>query len=231
MGRRDLPKETSFHFDPLYGSIPLIPRKFLDDRGRTHVAFDYDLDYAPPLPLGAVRGDVRKQNLCFGCHVPKYFYVDEKRECIQCGQPFIFGAREQKFWYESLGFYATSEAIRCRSCRQKQRSEKALRAQIASAKAGARTNPEDPGAWLSLAEAIIRYHQRTGHGDLEEAIAAARRVRKLAPLAEARFWEALGHIQAGRRGKALPLLQEFLKHPARTRRERRLSNEAEGLLK
>src|SRR6266568_3904736 len=132
---------------------------------------EYDLDYAPNLPRGAVRGDPRKQNLCFACHAPRYFYVDEERSCIQCGGQFTFVAAEQKFWYESLGFYGTSTAIRCTECRRKQRSEKALRAQIAAARSKVKTNREDAAALLELAEAIVRYHQRTGHGDLDEAIA------------------------------------------------------------
>jgi hypothetical protein len=36
--------------------------------------------------------------------MPKYFYVDDERECIQCGKQFTFHAAEQKYWYETLKF-------------------------------------------------------------------------------------------------------------------------------
>ncbi len=127
---------TRFRFDPLCGKIPLRLRELCDPNGR-----EFDPNYEPLLPPGAIRGDIRKQNYC--CEVPRYFYLDEKRECIQCGRPFTFGAAEQKFWYESLGFHARSTAIRCRQCRRKQRSEKALRAEIAATRSGTQTNPTD----------------------------------------------------------------------------------------
>ena len=82
MGRRREESSAKHQIDPLYGKIPLIEREVRDRQGRSHVVYDYDLDYAPSLPRGAVRGDPRKQNLCFACHVPRYFYVDEERTCI-----------------------------------------------------------------------------------------------------------------------------------------------------
>jgi hypothetical protein len=220
-----------YSIDPLYGRIPLIAREVCDLRGGLHVVYVCDPDYEPSLPRGAVRADLRRQNLCFACHVPKYFYMDEEQTCVQCSRPFVFGAAEQKFWYESLGFYGASVPIRCPECRRQRRSEKALRAQVALARSHVQTNPENPAALLALAEAVVRHRQRTGQGDLNEAIAASRRARKLAPLvAETLFWEALCHSQAGRPEKARALFQQFASYPVRSKRDRDLRVEAMALL-
>src|SRR5262249_6411178 len=91
-----------------------------------------------PLPRGAVRGDVSQQVFCSAHNEPKYFYLDESRTCVQCGDGFGFSAREQKFWYERLKFSFRSAPIRCLRCRRQRRSEHALREGIARAKAEAR---------------------------------------------------------------------------------------------
>jgi Probable zinc-ribbon domain len=95
---------SSTHRHPLYGEIPLIERKSAGRDGRVYTWLEYDPDFEPKLPHGAVRGDVGAQVLCCGHHVPRYFYVDEERVCRQCGASFVFAAREQKFW--SLGHVA-----------------------------------------------------------------------------------------------------------------------------
>src|SRR5262245_52943181 len=86
----------------LYGAIPLVTEEHTDATGKVCRSQHYDLVYAPPLPPRAVRGNVRLQSYCPLCHVPKYFYVDEERDCVQCGAAFVFLATEQKYWYESL---------------------------------------------------------------------------------------------------------------------------------
>jgi Probable zinc-ribbon domain len=233
MSRRQKEHRADIKYEerPLYGDIPLVAREFRDRRGQPYVIYDYDLKYTPKLPRGAVRGDVRKQNLCFACHAPKYFYVDEEKICIQCGLRFMFAAEEQKFWYESLRFYGTSVAIRCPVCRRKQRTEKALVAQIALARSALKSDPDDAAALLIVAEAIVRYHQRTQRGNLDEAISSARRVRKLAPpVSEAVFWKAISHLQSGRREKARQAMEVFVRSPGRSKRHRDLLKEAKGHL-
>ena len=44
--------------------------------GRIHRYLDYDPDFSPPLPAGAVRGDVRKQQFCRNCHEPRYIRIN-----------------------------------------------------------------------------------------------------------------------------------------------------------
>ena len=195
--------------DPLFGNIPLIHHSNVGEDGKLYEWRQCDPNYQPVMPYGAVRGDVRKQAYCPAHHLPKYFYVNENRDCIQCGRRFIFNAEEQKYWYETLKFNFSSIPIRCVDCRRQRRSEHALREQIARAKADIRER--DPAGYIALARAIVEYHERTQHGNLDEAIAAARKAAALWPTSsEPQFWEGLAHALAGRRQKAQTILKSFL---------------------
>ena len=201
---------SKFHHDPVFGDVRLIPFTFTDAAGKERQLWQFDPDYEPFLPKGAVRGDVRKQEFCPMCWVPKYFYTDCTKTCVQCDESFVFAAKEQKFWYETLKFNFSSVAIRCHRCRKTRRSEKALRAEIAEAKAGLARDPGDLMYLINVAAALVRYHQKTGQGNLDEAVAAARKALKKEPRAsEAIFWEGLAHFEAGRRDKARSLLERF----------------------
>lgn len=221
---------------PLFGDIPLVPTSSDDAEGRTQEYLTYDLDWQPKLPKGAVRGDVRKQQFCPACHVPRYFYVDDDRSCLQCGCHFVFSAREQKYWFETLHFHFGSVAIRCVECRRKQRSNRALNAQISAATNLLRTDPDNPTHLLSLAEALVRYHERTGSGDLSRAVNAARQAVRQAKrtswagTAEAYFWEASAHRLAGRSRQALGLYKRFIQRVPSNRRYHQLLAEAKAKL-
>ncbi len=216
---------------PLYGEIPLIPAQVVDDAGKERHYYEFDLDYQPPLPPGAVRGDVRRQEFCPLCHVPRYFFVDQEKECVQCGKKFVFSAKEQKYWYETLKFNFHSVAIRCRLCRRRRRSQSAVRHQIQQAKRRLEAAPEDAGCLLALAEATVTYHRMAGEGDLNAAVHAARRVQKLWPSALAAiFWEAACHSEAGRTEKAVKLYRAFLARSPRGRKYRELIREARTAL-
>lgn len=201
--------KTLYARDPLFGNIPLIHHSNIGLDGKTYPWWEYDPDYEPPMPAGAVRGDVKKQNYCPAHHNPKYFYVDEDHECIQCGNHFIFKAKEQKYWYETLKFNFSSIPIRCLQCRRERRSEHALREQIARAKAEIRNM--NPAAYITLARAIVEYHERTQHGNLDEAIAASRKAAALWPDSfEPSLWEGIAQARAGRSQKARAALKRFL---------------------
>lgn len=199
--------------DRLFGDIPLIRVSTLGPRGEVHEWWRYDPNYAPPLPRGAVRGNVQNQAFCSACHCPKYFYVDEERQCVQCGENFTFQAAEQKYWYENLKFNFSSVPIRCLRCRRLRRSEHALREQIARARAHVREGRSDPAAHLALARALVEYHVRTNQGDLTLAIASARRARRLWPEApEPLYWEGIAQARSKRSAKARESLTAFLAH-------------------
>jgi hypothetical protein len=197
----------------VFGAIPLLVEPHTDASGRTYLSQRYDPEYAPPLPPGAVRGDVRRQSYC--CDVPKYFYCDEDRACVQCGREFVFRASEQKYWYETLQFNFSAVPVRCVGCRRQRRSEHALREQIGRAKAHIREEGANPAPHLALARALVEYHERTSRGDLDAALAAARKAARLWPdSAEPLYWEGMAQARAGRPAKARQALSAFLEHPA-----------------
>ncbi len=69
------------------------------------------------IPNTAILASVSRQT---AATVPVTHYFDVKRKCRDCGRPFIFFAREQKHWYEELGFGLDSNCVRCVPCRKQQ---------------------------------------------------------------------------------------------------------------
>ena len=65
----------------------------------------------------AIEADLKRQAFS---PVPVLYYFDLKRDCVECGRPFIFFAEEQKYWYETLGFVLDADCIRCIDCRNRQ---------------------------------------------------------------------------------------------------------------
>jgi tetratricopeptide (TPR) repeat protein len=209
--------------------VPLVHRTVEGAKGRVYDWWEYDPDHHPSLPHGAVRGDPHRQVYCAGHHVPKYFHVDEEQSCVQCGREFTFGAEEQKYWYEVRQFNFGSVPVRCLSCRRQRRTEHALRERIALARRMVDGDPRDPAAHLALAEAIVTYHERTDAGDLNQAVAAARRAAELWPeCLEAAYWEGAAQARAGHRRRAAERLQAFL--DASGSRPRSLESRAEAYL-
>lgn len=210
----------------------MIPAVSLDAAGRTYATLDFDPDYTPPMPSGAIRGDVRKQEFCRMCHVPKYFYVDVPRRCIQCGADFVFAAAEQKRWYETYKFHFDSIATRCLACRRKRRTATALGRALEEATLGAKARPDDATALLALAEAIVRVHQQTGAGSLTKAIAASRKARRQlrghagSEAGPTLFWEGMAQALAGRADLAHARLAEFVERGVVGRRHAALAKEA-----
>jgi hypothetical protein len=151
---------------------------------------------------------------------------------VQCGDEFVFGAAEQKFWYETLGFRFESHATQCLACRRLRRSDRALERQLAAASVAARERSDDAARQLALAEAIVRYFERRQQGSLDRAIAACRKARRLLrgypphEIRETLFWEGVAHALAGRLGAARELLGKFLASGIGGRRQALLAKEA-----
>ncbi|MBF9131346.1 zinc-ribbon domain containing protein [Plantactinospora sp. S1510] len=186
---------------PRYGDIP-----YRDTAG------GYDLDYRPALPAGAVRGDPHRQrDFCNHCQPPRYFYLDEERTCVECGRGFVFGATEQRFWYERLGFQIESVPIRCPACRRADRSRRRLQRRLAEATDAARRQPDDALAQLVLTAATVEHVCGLGTGSLDSAIRAARKAVRLDPnLHLAHYWEARAQELADRRDKAIEAYGQFI---------------------
>lgn len=221
-----------------FGDIPLYEASVEDERGRVHRYLAYDLGYRPALPSGAVRADPRKQEFCPICHVPRYFYEDIERECLQCGERFVFSGAEQKHWYEVLKFHFDSTAIRCKACRRKRRSLKLIERQVAVVRERIERAPDDPAPRLELARALVLLRADTGRGSMNDAIAAARRARKLAgssphwrrSVAETLYWEARAQTLAGRAELAKKSFRDFVDRVGRQGRFSAWVEEAQAVL-
>jgi len=66
-------------------------------------------------PESAIPADVRKHNFTTMSHM--HWYVDTLRDCRTCKRPFLFFAREQQHWYETLRLRVEVECIDCVECR------------------------------------------------------------------------------------------------------------------
>ena len=154
----------------MYGPIPLLAREYTLPDGETYEWYQPDPAYRPSLPAGAVRGDPSRQEYCEALHIPTYFYVDEEKECVGCGESFAFTGKEQQFWYEQLGFNLNSVAIRCRPCRAVRRKAGRYGRQIGRAREAAKERQSDPTPCLDLAEGLVRQYQNASTGNVDEAI-------------------------------------------------------------
>lgn len=69
------------------------------------------------IPNTAIPADLSRQA---PATVPVTHYYDVRRQCRECGRPFIFFAAEQQYWYEELGFALEADCVMCVDCRKKQ---------------------------------------------------------------------------------------------------------------
>lgn len=109
-------------------------------------------------PESVLLADPSKQNYST---FPRDYYVDVLRHCRQCERPFIFFAREQRHWFETLKFYVDADCVHCHPCR---RASQALHRRLQRYSHLARTlEPSrrelmslvDDGAYL-LAHGVLR---------------------------------------------------------------------------
>ena len=75
-------------------------------------------------PESVLLADVAKQNYAI---YPRKYYVDMLRRCQGCERPFIFFAREQRHWYETLRFHVEADCVHCPTCRHDMRALAAQR--------------------------------------------------------------------------------------------------------
>lgn len=66
-------------------------------------------------PVSAIPANVRKQNYSV---MPRKCYVDMLKQCRQCRRSFLFFAKEQKHWFETLGLYVDADCVSCPECRK-----------------------------------------------------------------------------------------------------------------
>lgn len=197
LGRRNVSPVTVMTH-PKYGDLP----HTLGPRGR--------------IPHDTVRADPAKQN--GGMWPGRYFYVDSDHTCVQCGLGFVLTADEQRYWYEEVRLSFDVVPVRCTRCRKERRAVKRLHLTVASAREAVREAPGDAAARLALAEAMVRFNDDRGEGDLDEAVAEARRCLALdARKHGAHYWLARAHELAGRDRRAEAAYGEFLTAAQETR--------------
>lgn len=76
------------------------------------------------VPSDALIADKSKLNMGNTYDSPPEYYVDYRFTCIDCGAESIWTARQQKWWYEEIGAFIHTTAVRCSSCRLKIRNRK-----------------------------------------------------------------------------------------------------------
>lgn len=56
-------------------------------------------------------------------HCPYFAYFDVKLRCENCQSAFVFSAKEQQYWYETLKFWVQSRPKQCLDCRRVRRTK------------------------------------------------------------------------------------------------------------
>lgn len=51
-------------------------------------------------------------------HNPYFAFIDVELPCNRCGNVFLFSAKEQQHWYETLQFWVQSRPKQCLPCRR-----------------------------------------------------------------------------------------------------------------
>ena len=119
MGKKKIRPQREYVTHPRYGNKPtrsdLIASN--DEIMQSHWSYNKDSIF----PESAIKADISKQNYSI---YPRNIYVDVEKQCIQCNRWFIFYAKEQKYWYETLGFYVDADCVKCIDCRKKEHSIK-----------------------------------------------------------------------------------------------------------
>ena len=63
---------------------------------------------------------------------PRSLYVDIEENCEVSKRPFLFFAKEQKYWFETLGFWIDAHCTRCVDCREQDHEIKAMQREYQS---------------------------------------------------------------------------------------------------
>jgi len=97
---------------PRYGAQPLRSGLVVAEEEIRHGHWRYQGSQI--FPDTVLAANVALQNYCL---YPRRYYVDMLKECRRCGRPFIFFAREQRHWFETLRFYVDADCVECPECR------------------------------------------------------------------------------------------------------------------
>ncbi len=117
MSRR--PKSNSGNYvpHPRYGTEP-IPSGYKVDADtirRGHWRLSDDRIF----PETVLPANTENQNYAL---YPRKYYVDIERICRTCHRPFLFFAKEQRYWFETLRFFVDADCVFCPQCRRASRA-------------------------------------------------------------------------------------------------------------
>jgi len=115
--RRSQTKSGNYVPHPRYGTEP-IPSGYKVDEDtirRGHWRLSRDRIF----PETVLAANTEKQNYAL---YPRKYYVDVERICRTCDRPFLFFAREQRYWFETLRFFVDADCVFCPECRRASRA-------------------------------------------------------------------------------------------------------------
>jgi hypothetical protein len=97
----------------------------------------------------------------FGLGPPRYAYIDDERECRDCGNYFVFSAKEQQYWYEVLQLQGT--AVHCLPCRKMRQAHNAIQNELTRAIENLPhgLNTKDPDELAYISEVYLKAGRTT----------------------------------------------------------------------
>lgn len=98
---------------PRYGSTP-VRSGFTISESELRSGY-WRLQNDELFPETVLPADASKQNYAI---FPRTYYVDVARSCRRCARRFIFFAREQRHWFETLRFFVDADCVLCPECRR-----------------------------------------------------------------------------------------------------------------
>jgi hypothetical protein len=113
--RRSSPSKFVKH--PRYGALPHTSGLAVPEEEIRESFWSLQRETMFPESVLAARPD--EQN--YGTF-PRLYYVDVLRNCRSCGLRFIFFAKEQRYWFETLKFFVDADCVLCPDCRRESRS-------------------------------------------------------------------------------------------------------------
>lgn len=129
------------------------------------------------MPSTAIAANVHKQ---FSGIRSVTHYVDLVSQCVDCNTLFLFFAREQVYWYETLGFHLSAEPLHCFPCRKKHRDLAALKERYDVL---LHVNPRTSEQELDLAEMCLTLleHDVIGSNQIQHVRKLLNRARQAEP--------------------------------------------------
>lgn len=143
---------------PRFGKAPNVTGLNPDPKMDRSVYFHWHSPRDSRIPNTAIEANRSRQNSGLGYVT---HYIDALRKCVDCDRSFIFYAKEQQYWYETLQFNLSANCIRCCDCRKSVRDDKWIKSKHDQLIANDdRTEKQN----LELAELALNLYERCGFG-------------------------------------------------------------------